>query len=208
MNLLSDLNMGHEEYEIDNLIAGSGVTQFGVYHQCLREIYTRVTAIKAAPNLTPISFLVQYGFSLIELRRFVSIAVFLKDQLGDVAAARPQLVKDRVLSELRLKIAMQVACFGGPTGDIMAAVMVLPKNERHELVQLMSNQPACLDLLLQDRPVDFTTIPTLTLREAVEHIDDHDLTRIVQHVFSTEPSTRRMLENHADGRRYLTLYES
>lgn len=168
----SHLNVGHDQFEIDNVIAASGVTEFGIYTQCLREIRTRLDALTEAdlniPRPAPSTIAHVW-----EISRFYSIAVTLAPKFEKLTRDQYQkLATERSKESIRLQILTQVTLFGSISPDLAQVICSLPRDIRESFITLAQNSGQCAEELAQFViPVDFSKIPTISWNQ----IDDPSL---------------------------------
>lgn len=178
-SIFNDLNMGHGRFEIEHVIAPSGCTTYGIYAQCLRELYVRYQAIVASieaarstDHCDEVRLTIKHQYR--EFVRFASIAVHLKKLLGPLTPETiDELEFQTSVEQLKRRAAVQVALTGNLSPELMDAILNLPKRLRVEILAFVKNPELTFQYVIDfEPPVDLSQIPNLTQTQLLEFVSD------------------------------------
>lgn len=144
--ILNDYRGGHDHVQVERFIlAKEGVTLFGAYRQCLREIVSRLVGVFKKPDSTKAMAVPlihhQLAESTDELKAFVSHAIAMKADLGEITPEkRYRFEREFWHTKIKAMGAVDYIVDGRLGRDTIGLASALHKEDRARVMKELSSR--------------------------------------------------------------------
>lgn len=184
--MIDDLQHRHSNFQIDHFIlAAGGLTAYGRYQQCLRELYARLTMLPRdrSPDL------------LREIRRLWCHAVGLRTEIGPMdAKRRDELDRETWLHRVKCMAAVDIIATGGVSKSTVDMLITIPGELRRGLLADIRNPAALTDWFFAQEPPQYPLTAELS---------DAEMGRLLAYMQESqlpEPPKMPCIEHRHNGR--------